>query len=176
MNEPTLPPMLAVFATVAIILFLVTGGIRTKKNRGNNGFAILSSPGHAPGFPSALVASTAAATALSTTGAEPFTTGALLGVLCTLLNLRAMTALRKIFYALAGTAGTITTLLTNLTPVPGCTPPGPLGIWFTALLAAIAALAAGAGWIIGHTPTTPLAFFSALSVITFLASPWEYRF
>lgn len=171
LNGPTLLPLLTVFAAVTIILFFVTGGLRTKATGGNKRLGQLSGPGQAPGFPSALVASAAAATALSATGAEPFSTGALLGAICAAVGTGALTPLRKVLYAAAGITGTITTLTTNLTPVPGCIAPGALGLWFTILLASIAVLAAAAGWLISHTPTSPLAFFSALSVITFLASP-----
>jgi hypothetical protein len=175
MDATALLPLLTVFAAVTVVLFLVTGGLRTKtgtEGSGRNGvLGRLSGPNQAPGFPSALVATTAAATALSLTNPEPFTTGALLGILTAAFNIAVLAPIRKILYAVAGGAGTIAALTTNLTPVPGCTPAGLLGTWFTILLAAIAALAAAAGWLTGHTPTPPLAFFSALTVIAFLASP-----
>ena len=173
MNTTALLPLLTVFAAVTGVLFLVTGGLRTKTGPGtaNGVLGRLTGPNRAPGFPSAFVAATAAATALSLTDPEPFTTGALLGLLTATLNIEALARIRKILHATAGAAGTIATLVTNLTPVPGCTPAGPVGTWFMILLAAIAAPAAAAGWITGHTPATPLTFFSAVSVIAFLSSP-----
>lgn len=171
MEISALVPLITVFAAVLGILFLVTGGLPTKGAGDNRGLGQMIAPAKASGFPSALVATAAAATVLSRSAIDPFTTGSVLGILCSVLGAGVLEPLRKILYSVAGIAGTIATLFINLAPVPGCEPSGALGTWFTILLAAIAALAAAAGWFTGHTPTTPLAFFSALSVLTFLASP-----
>ncbi|GHG61260.1 hypothetical protein GCM10012320_36110 [Sinomonas cellulolyticus] len=163
--------LVAVVAAVTVILLLVTGRLVRPGRRTGSVLAGLRSPSGAPGFPAALVAATGAATALSPTGADPWQAGALIGLLAGILASAGLGWLRKGVYGAAAVAGAVAGMIAVFQPVPGCARTTALDAWFTVLLAAIAALAAAGGWLTGHTPTAPQGYFSAITVLGFLASP-----
>lgn len=160
-----------VAAAVVGVLLLVAGRLPALgKATGERG-GRLPGPSDTLGFPSALVAAAAAAAVLSRTGTDPWAAGAAMGVGAVVLSLAALQRTRVVVFNAVAVLGAVVSGVVGLEPVPGCTGAGALGWWFTMLLAAIAVLAGAAGFLIGRPKASPLGWFSAWTVISFLASP-----
>ena len=160
-----------VAAAMVVVLLLVAGRVPGFSKAAGGMGGRMPGISDAPGFPSALVAATAAATALSPTGVDPWAAGAVIGAGAAVLSFTALEGIRRIVFHAAAIVGAVVSFIVGLHPVPGCAGPGALGRWFIVLLAVIAAVAGAAGFLIGRPKASPLGYFSAWTVISFLASP-----
>lgn len=164
----------ALVATVALagILLFILGGSRLRGKAGRTpGLAGIGRPAKAEGFTGAFVAATALSSTLNLIQADPWATGATLAVIWAVLSIPGLGKFRTLLNSIAGILGIIATMALTIRDRKVCPPQDALSVWFTILLLAVVLLAALAGWLVGHVPTSPLVIFSAFTVIRFFASP-----